>query len=99
MPLAVVDVPFSDLNPFCERASVRMEKPVSLVVLDHVELVHVRLAMRAGLDFKSFFFYSIATFRIAKQSDVSDNLTDLCKLDCSLDWEPGISVIDVFSFN
>jgi hypothetical protein len=95
----VIDVPDADLNPFCERASVRMEKPVSLVVLDHIELVHVRLAMRAGLDLKSFFFDSIASLGVAEQSDIADNLTDLCKLDRSLDWEPGISIVDVASFN
>ena len=94
----MVDVPDPDLNPFCERASVRVKLPVSLVVLDHIELVHVRLAMRAGLDLKSFFFDSIASLAVAKQSDVSDNLTDLCKLDCSLDWKPGIWVIDVLAF-
>jgi hypothetical protein len=37
LALAVVNVPYPDLNPFFERASVSVKKPVSLIVLDQVE--------------------------------------------------------------
>ena len=83
----MVDVPDADLNPFCERASVRMEKPVSLVVLDHVERMKVSLAV-GTVDLERLLSTLYPPLRIAKQTDISDNLTDLCKLDCSLDWEP-----------
>jgi hypothetical protein len=49
LPLAVVDVPFSDLDPLHERATVRMEMPVSLVVQNDIPGVQVGLAMWARL--------------------------------------------------
>jgi hypothetical protein len=73
--------------------------PVSFVVLDHVERMKVSLAMRAGLDLKRPAFYLVSAFRIAKQTDVSHNLTDLCKLDGSRNLQLSIRVIDVASFN
>ncbi|NMA23764.1 MAG: hypothetical protein GX938_09705, partial [Spirochaetales bacterium] len=66
-----------DLDPLHEWATVRIELPVSFVVLDNVERVQVGLAMRAGSDLKRLAFYSVAAFRIAKQTDISDNLAYL----------------------
>jgi len=95
----VVDVPAFDFDPLHERAAVRMEKPVSLVVLDHVERVQVRLAMRAGLDLVASFFDVVAAFRIAKQTDISDNLADLDKFNRSLDGNFGVCIVDVAALN
>jgi len=73
----VVDVPYSDLDPPHEWAAVRMETPVSLVVLDHVPGMQVCLAVRAGLDLVRFGLYSVSTLRVGKQTDISDDLADL----------------------
>jgi hypothetical protein len=73
----VVDVPAFDLDPLHERAAVRVKLPVSLVVLDDVERVQVSLAMRAGLDLVRSCLYSVSTLRVAKKTDISDDLADL----------------------
>jgi hypothetical protein len=83
----MVDVPSFVLNPFFERASVSVKKPISLIVLDQVECVKVSLAMRAGLGLKSPAFYFVSAFGVGKQTDISDDLTDLCKLDGSRDLQ------------
>ena len=77
MPLAVVDVPPFDLDPLHERAAVTVKMPFSVVVLDHVERVQVGLAMWAGLDLVRFGLYSVSTLRVAKKTDISDDLADL----------------------
>jgi len=73
----MVDVPPFDLDPLHERAAVRVKLPVSLVILDHVPGMQVCLAMRAGLDLERLAFYLVSAFRIAKQTDISDNLAYL----------------------
>jgi hypothetical protein len=77
LPLAVVDVPFSDLDPLHEWATVRMQLPFSLVVQNDIPGVQVRLAMRAGLDLIGPAFHAVAAFRIREQADISDDLADL----------------------
>jgi len=69
--------------------------PVSFVVLDHVERMKVSLAMRAGLDLVRSCLYSVSTLRVGKQTDISDDLTDLCKLDSSRYWYFGVRVVNV----
>jgi len=93
--LLVVDVPPFDLDPLHEWATVTVKNPVSFVVLDHVERVQVGLAVRAGLDLIASFFDVVAAFRVAKQTDISDNLAYLDKLNCSLDRYLSIWVVDV----
>ena len=73
----MVDVPPFDLNPLHEWAAVRMESPVSLVVLDHVERVQVGLAVRAGLDLVASFFDVVASLGVGEKTDISDNLAYL----------------------
>jgi hypothetical protein len=95
--LAVVNVPYPDLNPLHERASVSVKKPVSLVVQDKVECVKVSLAMWAGLDLSFFAFYFVSAFRVAKKSNIAHNLTDLYKLDCAVNRYFGVWVVNVFT--
>ena len=95
MALSVIDVPHLDLDPISVRASVRMEKPVSLVVQDDVEYVQVSLAMWASLDLERPAFYLVSSLGVAEQSDIADNLTDLCKLDSSLDGKLGVRIVNV----
>jgi hypothetical protein len=39
--------------------------------------VQVSLAMRAGLDLSFLAFYFVSSLRVGKQTDISDDLTDL----------------------
>jgi hypothetical protein len=57
--------------------------PVSFVVLDHVERMKASLAMWAGLDLVRPCLYSVSTLRVGEQTDISDNLAYLGKLDSS----------------
>ena len=94
----MVDVPPFDLNPLHEWAAVRVKLPVSFVVLDHVERVQVGLAVRAGLDLERPAFYLVSAFRIAEQTDISHNLTNLCKLNRAFNRYLSIWVVDVLAF-
>ena len=69
--------------------------PVSFVVQDDVETVEVSLAMRAGLDLVRFGLYSVSSLGVREKTDVSDDLTDLCKLDSSLDGKLGVRIVKV----
>jgi len=75
-----------------------MEKPFSVVVLDHVKRMQVGLAMRAGLDLKGFAFYSITSLGVGEKTDVSDNLAYLDKLDCAVNRYLGVGVVNVATF-
>ena len=91
----MIDVPDSDLDPLHERASVSVEMPLSVVVQDDVESVEVSLTMRAGLDLIGPAFHAVATFRIAEQTDISDDLADLGEFDSSLDGKVGVRIVNV----
>jgi hypothetical protein len=94
----MVDIPYPDLNPLHKWASVSVKMPVSVIVLDQIESVQVSLAMWAGLDLKGFAFYSVSTLGVGKQTDISDDLADLDKLNCAVNRYLSIWVVNIFAF-
>jgi adenylate cyclase len=73
----MVDVPPFDLDPLHERAAVTVKMPFSVVVLDHVKRMKVSLAIWTRLDLVRPCLYSVSTLRVAKKTDISDDLADL----------------------
>jgi hypothetical protein len=94
----MVDIPDSDLDPLHERAAVSVKFPVSFVVLDDVESMQLGLAMRAGLDLVRPCLYSVSSLGVGKQTDISDNLAYLGKLNCAVNRYLGVGVVNVATF-
>jgi hypothetical protein len=83
--LAVVDVPYPDLDPLHERATVRVKLPVAFVVLYNVPRMQVGLAMWARLDLVGGGGDTIATLRVGEHPNVANDLADLGKLESARD--------------